>query len=430
MKIVTKNDLEDYLSIDDLDKKKSCLFPVYKQPEQNIKNIFLSCLIAVKPLRERLFYRCTKAINNQTAQLDSYNEIDLDGDDRPDALLVLYTGKRSPVISWIGFIETKLGSELKEDQLQRYIDKAKEFDNVSLISISNDIVSSPENTPFKLKGRKLPQYIHFSWVYIKTECLKILDEYNKNSKSDNETFDVEQMFILQEFLRYMDRDEVKVTNHVMKNWKDNLTELNSNGKSSKELINSISESWMIEENDLCYNIYKESKINVFLKNEKKDKDEIISNISDGLKNCKTLYTTFVTEDKSDINLSVNLEIKSICLSCDISFNKEKTIYMNVKNILDKFSDAGDEHNLNLVIDYGRGKFASKTLKELLEEKNDRFKKDYEFIDKSKSIQDVKKIKIELNYEFERKSDFYSANKFDDKLETLVVTYFNQVVSTL
>ena len=111
--------------------KKTRLFPTSKQPEQNIKHIFLSCLTHIKAFREELLSEHVKPITNQTAFLEAYSEITCDAKSRPDALLVLTTGKNKPTITWTALIETKLSSQLEEEQVKRYYDFVK---NIRLIA--------------------------------------------------------------------------------------------------------------------------------------------------------------------------------------------------------------------------------------------------------------------------------------------------------
>ncbi|MEE9446330.1 MAG: hypothetical protein V3V09_00085 [Arenicellales bacterium] len=97
----------------DLDEKKVRLFPAGNtEHEIHTTSIFLSSLCAVKEFREDLF--CSigiKKITNNNVQLHAYNEITNESKkERVDALIVITTGKYSPIIEWAAFIETKLGT--------------------------------------------------------------------------------------------------------------------------------------------------------------------------------------------------------------------------------------------------------------------------------------------------------------------------------
>ena len=117
--------------------------------------------------------------------------------DRPDALVVVDNGRRQ----WRALVEAKVkNAALQTEQVERYLDLAKSLEIDAVITISNQFVATPNQSPCevnKLKLRKVNLF-HWSWTYIETEA-KIQLERSAISDPD-------QAYILSEFVRYLDDD--------------------------------------------------------------------------------------------------------------------------------------------------------------------------------------------------------------------------------
>ena len=94
--------------------------------------------------------------------------------------------------------------------------------------------------------------------------------------------------------------------------------------------------------------------------------------------------------------------------------------------MNKFKQSGFEHEIFLTIDYGRNYVKQKTIKELQEEKA-HSGRSYSIVDKDKPI---KSFNISMKIDFERTSDFHSANKFDTTIEDRAVLFFIHVFQAI
>lgn len=277
---VEKKILCEYFNLDEemLKNKKVRFFPTSKQPEQNIKHIFLSCLTNIKNFREQLLSDIVKPITNQTASLEAYSEMTCETKDRPDALLVLTTGKSNPSIAWTALIEIKLSSQLEEEQVKRYYDFVRGSKIDCLITISNDPTSSPQNLPFSFRKAVTAECFHFSWLDIQKACLLVLKDTKR------ELLTIEKV-LLEELIRYFKDDNVKVKDFVVgKTWKDDSLELfdTSIKRKNKEVIERIASNWVQEEADLCFHIYERTGLELIVKNANKNKNDYLTFVKNEL----------------------------------------------------------------------------------------------------------------------------------------------------
>ena len=113
----------------------------------------------------------------------------------PDGAVVVERGKSV----WRALIEVKTGhSELEAEQVNRYLDIARQHDFDAVLTISNQIVSSSEESPADVDRRRLRNVDlrHVSWSRIFTAAI-VQREHRGVS-------DPEQAWILGELITYLD----------------------------------------------------------------------------------------------------------------------------------------------------------------------------------------------------------------------------------
>lgn len=158
-----------------------------------------------------------KAPTGKTAKIDCFTEVTFETSDkktfRPDGLITIRQGSKK----WTALIESKIsGSELDLNQVEQYLDIAKENKIDALITISNQFVAKPSFHPLsvnKTKTRKVGLF-HFSWISLVSKAILI-----EATKGVN---DPEQVFILEELVRYLQSDGSGVNsfNNMGQNWKN------------------------------------------------------------------------------------------------------------------------------------------------------------------------------------------------------------------
>lgn len=116
---------------------------------------------------------------------------------RPDGLIEVRYGNQKP---WTALVEVKTGNaELAADQVNRYIEIARDQGYQAVITISNEIAPSEGQHPTQgLKVRKgsRVEVHHFSWTRIANIASRI--------KARTRESDPEQAWLLDELLRYLE----------------------------------------------------------------------------------------------------------------------------------------------------------------------------------------------------------------------------------
>jgi hypothetical protein len=113
----------------------------------------------------------------------------------PDGLIRVVRGSRS----WTALVEVKTGkNELQTEQLENYLDIAREQGFDALITISNEIPPVAGQHPTKLDKRKLRKVDlhHWSWTYLLSTAVM--------QKEHRGVSDPEQAWILGELIRYLE----------------------------------------------------------------------------------------------------------------------------------------------------------------------------------------------------------------------------------
>ena len=122
--------------------------------------------------------------------------------DRPDALIVVDNGRRE----WRALVEAKAKKvPLESDQIERYLDIAKAHGIEAVITISNQFVATPTQSPCEINRQKLKKVslFHWSWSYLKTEA--------KIQLSKSAVSDPDQAYMLEEYVRFLEHDSAGVS---------------------------------------------------------------------------------------------------------------------------------------------------------------------------------------------------------------------------
>ena len=116
---------------------------------------------------------------------------------RPDGLIRVTRGKQV----WTALVEVKTGrNELQPAQLTDYIDVARENGVEVVLTISNQLATTPGEHPTAVDKKKLRKVSlrHLSWSQIHTEA--VIERINRS------VADPDQAWILSELIRYLEHD--------------------------------------------------------------------------------------------------------------------------------------------------------------------------------------------------------------------------------
>ena len=179
--------------------QRARLFPVTgignpNEQERRGCSVLLAVLSSVKEFGRAITTRC----GAPAGPIETFIEVpfDLGGKVyRPDGLIRITRGQRT----WTALVETKTGrNDLEVEQLNNYLDIAREQGFDAVISISHQVATTPGFHPVvvdKRKTRKVELH-HLSWSRIHTEA--IIQHQN------HEVSDPDQAWLLSEFIRYIE----------------------------------------------------------------------------------------------------------------------------------------------------------------------------------------------------------------------------------
>ena len=115
----------------------------------------------------------------------------------PDGGIVVDRGKTE----WRCLVEVKTGhADLRPEQVAGYLDIARDNGIQAVLTISNQITSSPSEPPFPVDSKKTKKVVlrHLSWWHIMTEAI---DQLRHRGISDPD-----QAWILGELIAYLDNE--------------------------------------------------------------------------------------------------------------------------------------------------------------------------------------------------------------------------------
>ncbi len=158
-----------------------------------------SALLAVLSAVEEFGVAFTKPYGAPKVKLQTYTEVPFKISDdktvRPDGLIQAQRGKKS----WTALVEVKTGkNDLQREQIENYLDVAKNEGFDCVITISNQISMIPGQHPVEVDKRKIKKVnlYHLSWSRILTEAVL--------QQSHRGVSDPDQAWILGELIRYLE----------------------------------------------------------------------------------------------------------------------------------------------------------------------------------------------------------------------------------
>ena len=157
-----------------------------------------SALLAVMASVHEFGRALTQPLGAHAGTLEAYTEVPFLLGDRklfPDGLLRVTRGKRS----WTALVEVKTGTnDLDTEQLENYLDIAKEQGFDAVVTISNEIPAISGQHPTKVDKRKLRRVAlrHWSWSHVLAQAVM--------QKEHRGVADPDQAWILGELIRYLE----------------------------------------------------------------------------------------------------------------------------------------------------------------------------------------------------------------------------------
>lgn len=192
----------DYLASGELAR----LIPVATKAELRNTSVTCAMLMAVEEFAEALLGPLGAPVGKRSKTkvwlepvFKSSNKEDRD---RPDALVIVDNGRRE----WRALVEAKAkGADLDAAQIERYLDIAKVYGVDAVLTVSNQFVAIPTQSPCSINRQKLKKVslFHWSWSYLQTEA--------KIQLSKSAVSDPDQAYMLSEYVRYLENDAAGVS---------------------------------------------------------------------------------------------------------------------------------------------------------------------------------------------------------------------------
>lgn len=138
------------------------------EQEMRTTSILLACMETVPEFGRSVLAQA----GAPRGRIETFTEVrfTLSGDEvRPDGLIRVSRGGKT----WQALVEVKTGrSELNADQIANYLKLAKSKSIDAVLTISRDLMASPDQFPFKVDGRMLKnvELKHLSWEEIVAEA--------------------------------------------------------------------------------------------------------------------------------------------------------------------------------------------------------------------------------------------------------------------
>jgi hypothetical protein len=158
-----------------------------------------SSLLAVMRAVPEFGHSLLSDLGAPRGRISTYSEVQLTNADGkvsiPDGAIVVEWGKKT----WRALLEVKTGAaQLTDEQVSRYVDLARAQGFDAVVTLSNDLTVSPEESPVKITKAKLKRVDlrHLSWWGVITEAVV---QHRHRGVSDPD-----QAWILGELITYLD----------------------------------------------------------------------------------------------------------------------------------------------------------------------------------------------------------------------------------
>lgn len=305
---------------------------------------------------------------------------------------------------------------INQEQIEKYVEFAREIGINDVITISNLLVSNPNESPIKLKKRSFNLY-HWSWVYLKVMALRLI--------RTNQIEDTDHIYLLSELRRYFDAHK-NLNNFVNmgKEWKESVVRVHAlplEQKIDEVTLSNIVKAYTQEEKDVSLQLIDKSDCYIELISKGSRVDEV----AEMLQKNKIVTSEYMLNDnrKNTFTIDVDFIKQEIRCYTKISIEKGKA-QAQTTTLIKMFEESGYTENILVNAFYVRNKSKRNNvpLSSLIEEKQ--VGDYYSILDKEKG-EEVKYFEIKTQDLLGK--DFQSVKSFIIKLESVAHRFLTQVV---
>jgi len=235
---------------------------------------------------------------------------------RPDGMIIVDTTRKE----WSALVEAKIKNEqLSAEQLEKYLDLAKEFGVDAVITISNQFATDPSHHPIAVDKRKLKsvQLYHFSWLSILS---------NAQLLAEAETVkDREQALVLKELIRFLEHElsGVQPFDRMGPSWKEMCSKVHNAetiGKADEDLKAAVSDwAQLVRYLSLTLSSKIGKKVEIVLprKHRKDPQAKVDAYIEGMLQRFRFTDCFSIPNTAGEIELEADFRRRTICLSMQV-----------------------------------------------------------------------------------------------------------------
>jgi len=300
------------------------LIPFYKPgDEMALTSVFLSALRLINEFRSQIFQTINLRKSNQMMFFTEV-EFALFGRKRVDGLILVVRGQK--IIDAVLLEIKNKNTDLNEEQIHNYLEISKAYGIPKLLTISNQFVSFPTQSPLNLKVPKQVGCYHLSWSFILTVAHILL------AKNDNNIADADQVEIMREVVEYFEsvKSGILGFTQMKPGWVEVTQKANAGTsfKISDSFVEEAISSWLQEERDMALILSR--KLGLLVRSGKpKFKNDLCARINCEKKELvatKCLESTLQIDGAaSPLNIRACFERKNIEMSSMLSPPQDKKV---------------------------------------------------------------------------------------------------------
>lgn len=344
------------------------LFPALseKGKEGRAASIFLACLAQIPEFAHELLSPLGRPVGKRSSVV-SLTEVKFPAsEDRPDGMIAVRTGNAF----WTCLVEFKVGGMLEQSQVERYLKLAKSNGIDAVLTISNDIVPTPDVSPVNVDGRltRTTNLFHVSWKQILAH-LQLLVANDAIADSDHR-------MITREFIRFLTHHStgIKGYEQMPPEWTDIVDACRDRKLLRKTGTdeNAVANGWIQEERELAFILSEitNSFAQVYRSNaEKTSHAAIIDRHLSTLVN-EGLLTTWIAVNgvAAPLHVELDLQSRSSRISMQLQAPKDKAQAKACVTWLTRQLRLEDTSGIDVEADWkGRRKTTHATLDAVLED---------------------------------------------------------------
>jgi len=306
-----EEDFKYFIGTSQIQYTNARLIPLLKTgDEMALTSIFLSSVRLVKEFRNLIFKHLKLPKSGKFYYLTEVSFPEL-SKNRIDGLIVII--KSGKISNAVIFEMKKESNLIEKKQLEEYVVLAQKLKIPNVVTISNQYVSDPSESPVDIRVPKKISLFHFSWTYLLTLGRILL------YKNEHNIEDEDQVEIMKEVLFYLESEKsgVRGFNRMAVEWKlltENILAHKTIRENDKTLQNAIL-SWYQEEKDMALKLSRE--LGLLVKSKSRTKESVKTDIKSVIKNKSIKSKIAVKDAVSDIQVEADFEKRNVKMTVSI-----------------------------------------------------------------------------------------------------------------